>query len=52
MLVAVIREIHEAVAHRYGSPRMHAELIGRGYRCGEHRVARLMHRHGIVAIPR
>jgi putative transposase len=49
VLVAVIREIHEAVAQRYGSPRVHAELIGRGYRCGEHRVARLMHRHGIVA---
>lgn len=49
VLVAVIRQIHEEVAQRYGSPRMHAELRGRGYRCSEHRVARLMHRHGIVA---
>jgi putative transposase len=49
VLVAVIRQIHEEVDQRYGSPRMHAELRGRGYGCSEHRVARLMHRHGIVA---
>jgi putative transposase len=47
-LVAVMREIHEAVSHRYGSPRMHAELVARGYRCGVHRVARLMRQQGMV----
>lgn len=47
-LVTVMREIHEAVSNRYGSPRMHAELVARGYRCGVHRVARLMRRQGMV----
>lgn len=41
-LVTIMREIHEAVSQRYGSPRMHAELVSRGYCCGVHRVARLM----------
>lgn len=48
-LVVAMRQIHEVVSQRYGSPRMHAELLGRGYRCGEHRVARLMRKHGLVA---
>jgi putative transposase len=48
-LVTAMREIHEGVSHRYGSPRMHAELINRGYRCGRHRVARLMRENEIVA---
>lgn len=47
-LVGVIRQIHEAVAGRYGSPRMHAELSQRGYRCSENRVARVMRQEGIV----
>ena len=47
-LVLAIRQIHEAVDERYGSPRMHAELVNRGYCCGKHRVARLMREHGIV----
>lgn len=48
-LVSAMREIHATVEQRYGSPRMHAELVSRGYDCGEHRVARLMRREGIVA---
>lgn len=48
-LVAAMRQIHEEVSQRYGSPRMHAELLGRGHRCGEYRVARLMRKHGLVA---
>jgi hypothetical protein len=48
-LIAAMRQIHEEVSQRYGSPRMHAELLQRGYRCGEHRVARLMRRHELVA---
>lgn len=41
-LVTVMREIDCEVNHCYGSPRMHAELLSRGYHCGRHRVARLM----------
>ena len=48
-LVTVMREIHTEVNHCYGSPRMHAELLSRGYRCGRHRVARLMRLNNIVA---
>lgn len=48
-LIKAMRQIHEDVSQRYGSPRMHAELLSRGYCCGEHRVARLMHRHGLIA---
>lgn len=49
MLLSQIRQIHEAVNQCYGSPRMHAELHSRGYRCGRHRVARLMRQHGVTA---
>ncbi len=37
-----IGKIHGEVKQRYGSPRMHRELVGRGYQVGRHRVARLM----------
>jgi transposase InsO family protein len=47
-LLAGIRQVHAEVAGRYGSPRMHAELVHRGYTCGENRVARLMRQHGVV----
>lgn len=46
-LLLAIQRIDLEVNHCYGSPRMHAELNSRGYRCGRHRVARLMRRHGI-----
>jgi putative transposase len=48
VLLAEIRQVHEAADGRYGSPRIHAELVDRGYRCSENRVARLMRQHGIV----
>jgi putative transposase len=48
-LVAAIHDIHRDTERSYGSPRMHLELVHRGYRCGRHRVARLMRMHGIVA---
>jgi transposase InsO family protein len=48
-LVTAIHEIHRDTARSYGSPRMHLELLHRGFRCGRHRVARLMRAHGIVA---
>jgi transposase InsO family protein len=41
--------IHQSVSQTYGSPRMHAELLARGFRCGRRRVARLMRRHGLIA---
>lgn len=48
-LVGEIRRIHREVDRSYGSPRMQRELVGRGLRCGRHRVARLMRAHGIRA---
>jgi len=41
--------IDQDVRQRYGSPRMHQELLAEGYRCGLNRVALLMHRAGLVA---
>lgn len=48
-LVAEMRRIHAEVDRTYGSPRMHEELVGRGFACGRHRVARLMRAHGVRA---
>jgi putative transposase len=41
-LTAEIRTIHAEVRERYGSPRMHRELVARGHPVGRHRIARLM----------
>ena len=48
-LVGAIREVHAEVRHRYGSPRMTAELNARGHVCSENTVAELMRQHGIRA---
>jgi putative transposase len=48
-LVVAIKEVHGEVKARYGSPRIHAELIARGTPCGVKTVARLMREHGIAA---
>lgn len=48
-LVTEIERIHRETDRAYGSPRMHMELIERGFACGRHRVARLMRAHGVVA---
>lgn len=48
-LVAEIRSIHRQVKEIYGSPRMTAELRGRGFLCGENRIAKLMRKHNIKA---
>lgn len=45
----MMRQIHSEVRQTYGSPRMHDELLARGYRCGRNRVASLMRRHGLIA---
>ncbi|WP_410000378.1 IS3 family transposase [Gemmata sp. SH-PL17] len=46
-LVGAIEETHAEVKHRFGSPRMTAELKTRGHECSENTVARLMSAHGI-----
>ena len=48
-LVVAIKAIHAEVKARYGSPRVHAELVARGKPCGANTVARLMRGHGIAA---
>jgi putative transposase len=48
-LVVAIRAVHEEVKARYGSPRIHAELVARGRPCCVRTVARLMREHGIAA---
>lgn len=49
VLLVQIRAIHAEVKARYGSPRMHAELVARGYPCCVNTVAKLMRDQGIVA---
>jgi transposase InsO family protein len=48
-LRARIRQIHQQVKARYGSPRVYQELRALGIPCGENRVARLMRRDGLRA---
>jgi transposase InsO family protein len=48
-LVVAIRAIHAEVKARYGSPRIHAELVARGHACSVTTVAKLMRQHGIAA---
>jgi transposase InsO family protein len=44
-----ITTIHAEVKGRYGSPRIHAELVARGHACCVNFVARLMREAGIAA---
>ncbi|MEO6462802.1 MAG: IS3 family transposase [Candidatus Eisenbacteria bacterium] len=48
-LAVEMRTIHAQVRQSYGSPRMHRELLERGFPCGRHRVARLMRSEGLWA---
>jgi putative transposase len=48
-LALEMRVIHRQYRESYGSPRMHRELLGRGFPCGRHRVARLMRSEGLKA---
>src|SRR5262249_19811955 len=41
--------IHAQVKGRYGSPRIHAELVSRGHECSVNFVAKLMREAGIAA---
>jgi putative transposase len=44
-----VRRIHAEVKQRYGSPRMHAELVARGRPCCVNLVAKLMREAGVTA---
>jgi putative transposase len=48
-LVKTLKVIHGEVKARYGSPRLHAELVARGQPCCVHTVAKLMRQNGIAA---
>jgi len=48
-LTEQVTEIHAEVKGRYGSPRMHAELVDRGHDCCVNTVARVMQEAGIAA---
>jgi transposase InsO family protein len=48
-LAVAIQGIHAEAKARYGSPRVHAELVARGEPCCVNTVARLMREHGIAA---
>ena len=48
-LTAEVEEIHAQVKARYGSPRIHAELVARGHGCCVNTVARVMREAGIAA---
>jgi transposase InsO family protein len=47
-----LRACYHEFRGRYGSPRLHRELQGRGIRIGRHRVARLMRVHGLRSLCR
>jgi putative transposase len=48
-LTAEARQIHDEVKGRYGSPRIHAELVAKGHECCVNFVAKLMRGAGIAA---
>ena len=48
-LVVAIKAVHSEVKARYGSPRIHVELVARGMPCGVNTVAKLMQAQGIAA---
>lgn len=48
-LTEQVAAIHAEVKGRYGSPRIHAELVDRGHECCVNTVARVMREAGIAA---
>jgi len=48
-LTEEVKKIHAQVKGRYGSPRIHAELVGRGHECCVNFVAKVMREAGIAA---
>jgi transposase InsO family protein len=51
-LLEVIRQVFKESRETYGSPRVFHSLHRQGYRCGKHRVARLMQAAGFKAVQR
>jgi putative transposase len=49
VLVETLKVLHGEVEARYGSPRLHAELVARGQPCCVNTVAKLMRLSGIAA---
>jgi len=49
VLTVNIQAIHQESKSRYGSPRIHVELLARGHDCCVNTVANLMRQNGIVA---
>jgi transposase InsO family protein len=50
-LLVRIRASFRASKHTYGSPRVHQDLLEEGLMCSRKRVARIMRRHRISALP-
>ncbi|MBN9120973.1 MAG: IS3 family transposase [Planctomycetes bacterium] len=48
-LTAEVKAIHAEVKARYGSPRIHAELVAKGHACSANFVAQVMREAGIAA---
>lgn len=48
-LTEEVKAVHAEVKARYGSPRIHAELVAKGHECGVNFVARVMREAGIAA---
>ena len=51
-LAVVVRAGFKVHQGRYGSPRLHPELVDAGEKIGRHRVARLMREEGLVSRPK
>jgi putative transposase len=47
-----IKQIHQASRDTYGSPRIHASLVAKGFQVGRQRVVRLMAKLGVGACPK
>jgi transposase InsO family protein len=50
-MLARIRASFKASGKSYGSPRIHQDLLEEGFTCSRNRVARIMRRHQISALP-
>jgi putative transposase len=50
-LLASVRQEYNTSQGRYGSPRLHRELVEKGIRCSRNRLVRLMRKHQITARP-
>lgn len=46
-VLTLVRASHKASRRRYGSPRVHRDVVDQGVRVGRHRIARLMREDGL-----